>query len=65
MYTDGTDQRWKGQEAMEGDGPSSLEGGVALPSAEWSPPREERRQSLHTDAQHRGNVVEMVCGGSM
>lgn len=31
MYTDGTDQRWKGQEAMEGDGPSSLEGGVALP----------------------------------
>lgn len=25
--------------------------------AEWSPPLEERRQSVHTDAQHGGNVV--------
>lgn len=33
--------------------------------AEWSPPREERRQSVHTDAQHGESVAEIECGGSI
>ena len=48
MYTDGPDQRWKGQEAMEGDGPSSLEGGVALPRCRVvASMRAEKAESAH------------------
>ena len=58
MYTDGTDQR-------DGKDKRRWREQWIYPGAEWSPAREERRQSVHTDAQHGGNVVEMVCGGSM
>ena len=49
----------------EGDGPWNLGEEWSYTGAEWSPPLEERRQSVHTDAQHGGNVVEIECGGSI
>lgn len=61
MYTDGTDQRWKGQGSDGGDGPSSLEEKRVHPVQSGCLSEKERRQSQHTDAQHGGNVVEMWC----